>query len=139
MPVPRVIYGLAKKRAQLAAEMAHPSGRIEYCRAGIITIDAALALWDEGKDAPVLVRRHIPKPALVPRLVLRIVDAMREAGEPMTTRQIVASVSSGLELDQQQRLALTRTVGWRLRDMRKEGRVTAIKDGWPNRWELVTD
>jgi hypothetical protein len=139
MSVPRVIYGLAVKRAELVAELAHQDGRHDYCRAGIATIDAALALWDEGKDAPVLRRRHIPKPALVPKLVRQIVNALRDAEGPLTTRQIVEAVSVGLMLDQAQRLALIRMVGWRLRDMRKEGRVKAVKAGNVNRWALATD
>jgi hypothetical protein len=138
MPIPRVIYGLAKKRAELVAELAHAKGRAEYCRAGIAAIDAVLPLWDEGKSAPVLRRRHIPKPALVPKLVRQIVIALRDAEGPLTTAQIVDAVSVGKELSKPDRMELTRLVMWRLRDMRRDGRVRhAGSVGRRRLWEMV--
>src|SRR5271168_839798 len=121
MPIPRVIYGLAKKRAELVAELAHAQGRTEYCRAGILTIDAALMLWDV--PAPVLKRRYKAKPTILPKLVRHITRALREASEPLLTCQIVEAVSVGLDLDDRRRLELTRLVIQRLRDMRRDGRV----------------
>ena len=136
MPIPRVIYGLAKKRAELVAELANAEGRAEYCRAGIAAIDAVLPLWDV--EPPVLTRRYIPKPALVPKLVRQIVTALRDAEGPLTTAQIVDAVSVGKKLSNADRLALTRLVGWRLRDMRKEGRVGyAEVVNRRVRWELT--
>jgi hypothetical protein len=138
MKIPRVIYGLAKKRAELVAELAHAEGRADYCRAGIAAIDAVLPLWNEGKDAPVLRRRHIAKATLVPKLVRHIVTVLRDAGGPLTTAQIVDAVSTGKELSKADRLALTRLVGWRLRDMRKECRMRyAGNVGRLRLWELV--
>jgi hypothetical protein len=137
MPIPRVIYGLAKKRAELVAELAHAEGRAEYCRAGIAAIDAVLPLWDEGKQAPVFRRRHIPKPALVPKLVRQIVNALRDAEGPLTTAQTVDAVSVGNELSNADRLALTQLVGWRLRDMRRDGRARhAGSVGRRRLWEI---
>jgi hypothetical protein len=121
--VPIVVYGLAKKRAHLVAELAHPQGRHDYCRAGIAAIDAVLPLWDV--TPPVYKRQHKARPALVPKLVRQIVDALRVGGT-LTTAQIVNAVLVGTE-DHCRRLELTRIVGWRLRDMRKEGRVTSAK------------
>ncbi|MDB5397472.1 MAG: hypothetical protein JWM91_4978 [Rhodospirillales bacterium] len=43
MPLPRVIHGIATKRAQLVAELAHNEKRAEYSP-GLATIDDALAL-----------------------------------------------------------------------------------------------
>jgi len=125
MSLPRVVHGLAKKRAQLAAELIYHDTHAERCRKDIATLDAALALWEQSKDVPIRKHRYTPKPALVPHLVRRITDAMRTAREPLTTRQIVDRVSADLALSKQQHLALTRMIGWRLRDMRKDGRVCA--------------
>lgn len=121
MAIPRVIYGLAKKRAELVAELEHPQGRHDYCRAGIAAIDTVYPLWDV--EPPVYKRRYKAKPTILPKLVRRIVIALREAPEPLLTRQIVEVVSVGLDLDASKRLELTRLVIQRLRDLRREGRV----------------
>ncbi len=138
MAIPRVIYGLAKKRAELVAELAHAEGRAEYCRAGIAAIDAVLPLWNV--EAPVLKRRHKAKPTILPKLVRKIVIALREAPEPLLTCQIVDVVSVGLDLDATRRLELTRLVIQRLRDMRRDGRVRhAGSVGRRRLWELARD
>ena len=135
MPVPRVIYGLAKKRAELVAELGYPQGRHDYCRAGIAAIDAVLPLWDV--EPPVLKRRYKAKPTILPKLVRQITKALREAPEPPLTRQIVDAVSVGLELDAEKRLELTRLVMQRLRDMRRDGRVRhAGSVGRRRLWEI---
>ncbi len=134
MKIPIVIHGVAKKRAQLVAELAHKDGRHDYCRAGIAAIDAVLPLWDV--TPPVYKRQHKTKPALVRRLSLRIIGALREG--PRTTRQIVDHVSTGLELSKEDRHRLTVTVGTRLKEMRRDGRVTATtKPDRKNDWALV--
>jgi hypothetical protein len=135
MPIPRVIHGLAKKRAQLVAELSHPQGRHEYCRQGIAAIDAVLPLWDV--PAPVYVRRYIPKPAVIPHLVRRIVSALRE--QPMTTAQIMAVLLADQELDKAERRRLRGTLACRLGDMRREGRIVAEKGiGRKNTWRLAS-
>jgi hypothetical protein len=135
MPIPRVIYGLAKKRAELVAELAHAEGRTEYCRSGIAAIDAVLPLWDV--EAPVFKRRYKAKPTILQKLVRRITTALREAPEPLLTRQIVDVVSVGLDLDEAKRLELTRLVIQRLRDMRRDGRVRhAGSVGRRKLWEI---
>jgi hypothetical protein len=139
MAIPPVVIALAKKRALFVAELEHPSGRHDHCRQVIAAIDVVLPLWEAGKTPPVYIRRHIPRPALVPKLVRQIVIALRDTG-PLTTRQIVDAVSAGKELSKADRLALTRLVGWRLRDMRKDGRVRyAEAIGGRIRWELARD
>jgi hypothetical protein len=119
MKIPRVIRGLAKKRAELVAELAHAEGRADYCRAGIAAIDAVLPLWDV--EPPVYKRRYKSKPTILPKLVRKIVIALREAPEPLMTRQIVDAVSVGLDLDVPKRLELTRLVIQRLRDPAERG------------------
>jgi hypothetical protein len=136
-PVPRVVYGLAKKRAQLVAELGHPAGRHDYCRAGIAAIDAILPLWDV--PAPTLKRRYKARPTIVRQLVRKITDALREAPEPLLTRQIVDAIAAGLDLDAARRLELTKLVMQRLRDMRRDGRVQyAGKIGRLRLWALVS-
>ena len=136
MSIPRVIYGLAKKRAQLVAELEHPSGRHDYCRAGISAIDAVLPLWDV--EAAIFKRRYKAKPTILPKLVRRIVIALREAPEPLPTRQIVDAASVGLDLDAPKRRELTWLVIQRLRDLRRDGRVRyAGNVGRRRLWELT--
>jgi hypothetical protein len=125
MGIPPVIIALAKKRAKFVAELNHPQGRHAYCEQVIAAIDMVMPLWEAGKNPPVYIRQHKAKPTIVRKLVLRIVDALREGGT-LTTAQIVNAVSAGTD-DHCRRLELTRIVGWRLRDMRKEGRVTSAK------------
>jgi hypothetical protein len=136
MPIPRVIYGLAKKRAELVAELEHQAGKHDYCRTGIAAIDAVFPLWNV--EPPIYKRRYKAKPTILPKLVRRIVTALREAPEPLMTRQIVDAVSVGLDLDAPKRLELTRLVIQRLRDLRREGRVRyAGNVGRLRLWELV--
>jgi hypothetical protein len=138
MKIPRVVYGLAKKRAELVAELAHREGRHDYCRQGIAAIDAVLPLWEAGKNPPVYKRQHKSRPALVPRLVRKIVNALREAGGPLTTAQIVDAVSVGMELSQEDRRRLIVTVSDRLKELRSEGRVMAtMGPKHRNLWRLV--
>jgi hypothetical protein len=138
MAVPRVVYGLAKKRAQLVAELAHRDGRHDYCRQGIAAIDAVVPLWDV--EPPVLKRRYKAKPTILRKLVRRIVAVLRDAPEPILTSQIVEAVSVGIDLDATKRLDLTRLVIQRLRDMRRDGRVRhAGSVGRRKLWELVRD
>jgi hypothetical protein len=136
MKIPRVVYGLAKKRAQLVVELEHCDGRHDYCRAGIAAIDAVLPLWDVA--APIYKRRHKAKPTIIRRLTHKIVDALRGAPEPLMTCQIVDAVSVGMDLSQGARLDVTRLVIQRLRDMRRDGRVRhAGSVGRRRLWELA--
>jgi hypothetical protein len=135
MAIPRVIYGLAKKRAELVAELEHPSGRHVYCRSGIAAIDAVYPLWDV--EPPVYRKQFIPNPALVPKLSRAIIVALREA-QPLTVAEIVQAVSDGREWDKAERHKLTQTVMWRLKEMRKAGRVQhADIVGSRIRWALA--
>jgi len=135
MAIPRVIYGLAKKRAELVAELEHPQGRHDYCRAGIAAIDTVYPLWDV--EPPVYKRRYKAKPTIIRQLTRKIVATLRGGG-PMTTRQIVDVLSVGLELDSTRRLDLTRLVIQRLRDLRRDGRVChGDIVGSRIRWELA--
>jgi hypothetical protein len=66
------------------------------------------------------------------------VVTLREAGEPIATRQIVDALSVGLELDATRRLELTRLVIHPLRDLRRDGRVRhGDIVGSRIRWELA--
>lgn len=134
MKIPIVVHGLAKKRAQLVAELAHREGRHDYCRAGIAAIDAVLPLWDV--TPPVYKRQHKTRPAVVRRLSRQIIGQLREG--PRTTRQIVDAVSGGMELSKEDRHRLTVAVGQTLKNMRIDGRVTAtMGPGRRNDWALV--
>jgi len=138
MAIPPVVIALAKKRAQFVAELEHPAGRHDHCRQVIAALDVVLPLWEAGKTPPVYIRRHIPKPALVPKLVRQSVTALRDAEGPLTTAQIVDAVSADRDLSSADRLELTRLVGWRLRDMRRDGRVRhAGNVGRRKLWELA--
>lgn len=133
MAIPRVVYGLAKKRAQLVAELEHSQGRHDYCRAGIAAIDAVLPLWD--CEPPVYKRQHKTRPAIIRQLSRRIVGTLRDGSR--TTRQIIDAVSVGLELDKEERHKLLLAVSDRLKEMRREGRVTAtMGPDRRNSWRL---
>jgi hypothetical protein len=124
----------------MAVPPEHPAGRHDQCRQVIAAIDVVLPLGEAGKTPPVFIRRYIPKPALVPKLVRQIMIALRDAEGPLTTAQIVDAEPAAGELSKADRLQLTRLVMWRLRDMRRDGRVRhAGSVGRRKLWELVTD
>ena len=134
MAIPRVLSGLAKKRGQLAAELEHHEAQAERCRKDIATIDGALALWKQGM--PLRKSRYLPHETVVPHLAREIVDTLRDASEPPTARQIIDAIADGRNLDRDQWLRLQATVYWRLRDMRKDGRLVSEKRGGRVRWTL---
>ena len=98
--MPHLISGL-NKRALLQAELEFHERKIALCQIMLAHFDATLALYEETKNAKGLRRRYLSNRrsdlfeyGLVSRLV---VDVVRGANGPLSTFEILARVTNGLE------------------------------------------
>ena len=88
------------KRALLQAELKYHERKIALCKIMLAHFDATLALYEETKDAKVVQRRYLSNRksqlfeyGLVSNLV---VSALRNAGGPLTKREIFERVTNAL-------------------------------------------
>lgn len=96
-----IISGLTSKRAELSGIIADLEKRAAQHRADLVHIDAVLRLYGENEPesiAPKAVRRRNDwfKPGELARMVL---DILRVASAPLTSREIAAQVMERRGLD----------------------------------------
>jgi len=131
-----VLAGLIRKRAEIAGELEEAQGRVRKLMVALDSVDATIRLF-----APDLNTTEIrPKP-LPPRhgafrgeAARTILDALREAGEPLTTKDLAlrSMMARGLDVaDPDLVLMVRKRVGAGLRHLRERGVVQsqAGKDG----------
>ena len=86
---------LIRKRAELAGEIEATSSQLAQMRANLVHLDAVLRLLDpDAVPAEIAPKRQVTRCAWfgqgeLPRLVL---DALRQAPEPITTRDVAKGV-----------------------------------------------
>ena len=130
MKIPPVIHGLAAKRSKIAAEIEWLQARLERCQRDLATVEAALALWEEGKYVRSVRRsyREHPGPFKWRELPRLIVEILRSSDRPLTTGEIQARicVTKGLDMtDPNDRRSLSRRVNGAINDQRRQGRIEA--------------
>jgi hypothetical protein len=91
------ISGLVRKRADLAAELHELEARADQLRAGIAHLGAVLAMLEPGR--PEEPRSRQCRPEWFGNLGRLVLEALRDAPEPMTSMQVAAAVMAlcGLE------------------------------------------
>lgn len=91
------ISGLARKRADLAAELHELEQRADQLRAGIAHLDAVLVMMEPGKPEEPRSKQY--RPEWFGNLGRLVLEALRDAPEPMTSMQVAARVMElcGLE------------------------------------------
>src|ERR671926_124057 len=95
------INALVRKRAELAGLIGHTRAELNVMVANLGHLDATLRLFDPEirLDA---IRPKTPRPAADPgrpEITTRMVlDVMRRAGEPLSTREIAARLLGALEV-----------------------------------------
>ncbi len=139
------IHGLLRKRQQSAAALDLAQGQVRQLMADVDALDAVLRMFQPDLDigavrvrpAP---RRHAAFRGESSRLIL---DMLREAAEPMATRDIVARVMGlrGLNpADRELAETMRQRVALSLRGLRQRGTLAREEGrGHGVRWGLSTD
>ena len=102
MADPHVISALKAKRAELSGELIAAEKRIIQLREDISSLDRTIRVFDPTSEPhtirPILRRK---KPTLIPRgqCSRAVLDTLRHAAEPMTTREIAAEIAVRYQLD----------------------------------------
>ena len=138
-----VFSGLVRKRQEIAADLDAAQSRVRQLILDIDALDATIRLFQPDIDLSVVKvrpvpRRHEAHRGDTSRLVLSL---LREAGEPLSHREITQRVMAARGLNLADR-ALCQTmrdrVGACLRGMRKRGRLVSGEGSGPGvRWALA--
>lgn len=138
------LHTLVRKRAELDGELEQHQGLIRDLQKTIQNLDAVLVLLkpdiDIGEIAP---KRARPIHAAAPGEITGIVvDCLREADGPLTSRALARAVVEGRDLDptdMKLEITMARRVRACLRPLRLAGRVRAVPmASGPQGWVLAT-
>jgi hypothetical protein len=138
-----VLSGLIRKRQEIAAELDAAQSRVRQLVLDIDAVDATIRLFQPDIDLDVVKvrptpRRHEAHRGDTSRLILSL---LREAGEPLSHREITQRVMTARGLNLTDR-ALCQTmrdrVGASLRGMRERGALGSGEGNGPGvRWNLL--
>jgi hypothetical protein len=138
-----VVNGLLRRRQLIADELEIVQGRVRQLVIEIDAVDVTIRLFRPDAQIGVVRVKPIPRrhAALRGESTRMILSALREASEPLTTRQIVRKVMDERGMNTAD-LAMVETMRLRmatsLRKLRHRGKVTAESEGGRNmRWSLI--
>ena len=139
-----VLSGLIRKRAEMAGEADALRARLAVIAANMGHVDAVIGLFNPAFDlATIRPKRPRASDATKPGEMSRFVlDALREAGEPVPTAVIAARLMAEQGMDQQDRelvRAVSKRVGMTLRHQGRKG--TVRSQPGPDRvalWEVAS-
>ncbi len=138
---PNTLAGLVAKRTEIAGQISDVRETLRKLIVNLDHIDAAIRLFDPDYDVA-SIRDKPVRPAQIARRgdsIRLILDLLREAVEPLTTKQIALQVMAhrGLNaMDAALVLTVTRRVGASLRSYRDNGAIRSIKDGRYGKYDL---
>ena len=134
-----VVAGLKRKRAELDGELRLAERRVAQLGADLGAIDATIRIFDPSVQVRTIKPRlKRGRPASIPAGAFSrtVLDVLRQASEPLSTREIGAGVASALGLDVSTARAMQRTIG-QVRNVlarTREGLVSE-RDGDAVRWK----
>ena len=135
-----VLSGLIRKRQEIAAELDAAQSRVKQLILDIDAVDATIRLFQPDIDLDVVKVRPVPRRHEAHRgdTSRLIASLLREAGEPLSHREIAQRVMQARGLNLADR-ALCQTmrdrVGASLRGMRGRGRLVSGEGSGPGvRW-----
>lgn len=135
------VAALKKKRASLSGEIAQLKKKLDWAERQLKHVDATLALFDPAIDPNTIPKSRPTKRVKMFRqgeLNRLILDALRTAGEPMRTFDVITSVMLALGHEETARPALGPRVRSNLQYLlRQKGEVQKIGSGTSARWTLV--
>jgi hypothetical protein len=132
------VSALIRKRAELAGPVAHAESELRKLKSALDQLDATIVLFDPSiKPTGIRGRRMPHRPTVLPELSRHILNLMRTATEPMTTREMALRLLKAHGLDKAELVRLDRAiVGYMNKvDGRLVERVNRRKR--PARWRLV--
>lgn len=138
---PNTVAGLVAKRAEITGQIDAARETLRELIIALDHIDAAIWLFDPDYDIAGI-RAKPTHPAQAVRRgdnIRLILDLLRQATEPMTTKQIALQVMAtrGLNVaDSALVLIIARRVGASLRSYRDNGSIRSIKDGRYGKYDL---
>jgi hypothetical protein len=138
-----VFSGLIRKRQEISAELDAAQSRVRQLVIDIDALDATLRLFQPDVDLDVVRVRPIPRrhEALRGDAIRLVQTILREAGEPLTVREITVRMMTarGMNLsDHALVVVMRKRVGSSLRQMRGRGRVVSGEGkGSGMRWGLA--
>jgi hypothetical protein len=138
------LHTLVRRRAQLDGDLERQQEKLRELHQAIKHLDAVLVLLkpdiDLGKIAPKRARPpHVAAPGEITGIVI---DCLREADGPLTSRALAQAVVERRDLDPEDmklEITMARRVRACLRPLRLAGRVRAVPIGaGPQGWVLAT-
>jgi hypothetical protein len=135
------LSGLVAKRAEIAGQIDAARATLRQLIVDLDHVDAAIRLFDPDYDVAAIRAKTYPVAQVTRRgdSIRLILDFLRQAPEPMTTKQIALQVMAvrGLNADDAALvLTMTRRVGASLRNYRNKGTIRSIKDGRYGKYDL---
>ena len=135
------LSGLIAKRADIAGQIDAARLSLRRLIVNLDHVDAAIRLFDPDFDIASIRHRSYPVAQIARRgdSIRLILSILREATEPMTTKQIALRVMAvrGLNSnDPNLVLTITRRAGASLRSYKDNGTVRSIKDGRYGKYDL---
>ncbi len=139
-----VLSGLIRKRSEMSGEADRLATQLAAIGANVAHLDAVIGLFDPAFDlATIRPKRPRTSDATKPGEMSRFVlDALREAGEPVPTAVIAARLMAERCMDDQDRKlvrAVSKRVGMTLRHQERRG--TVRSQPGPGRtmlWEVAS-
>ncbi|MBN9479520.1 MULTISPECIES: hypothetical protein [Brevundimonas] len=138
------LHALVRKRAELDGELEQHQGRIRELQKAIQNLDAVLVLIKPDIDISQIAAKRVrpPHSAAPGEIKGIVVDCLREAEGPLTSRALARAVVESRELDladAKLEVTMARRVRACLRPLRLAGRVRAVPmPAGPQGWVLAT-
>jgi len=96
-----VISGLVRRRRELTGDILELLAKVDTLAADVDALDRVLRQFKPDIDLDAIpALQHRPKPEWAPQgaIVRAVYDALREAGEPLTTRALAGAVGDRMGL-----------------------------------------
>ena len=138
-----ILHGLVRKRAEVAGQIERCRAELRDLQASAAHIDATIRLFnpDVRIEAIKPKRELAPHAALHGEVTRAVIDALRAADVPLTSRELAAEVIDARDLDGADRaleVTMAKRVRACLRLHRLKGRVFAVDLGdGPQGWVLI--
>ena len=93
------LAALRERRAEIAGEIASIERRLGHLRESLVHVDGALRLFDPDADPSSIPRKKPYKRVKLfgaGKLNRLVLDALRDGGKPMTTREVIEAIVARL-------------------------------------------
>jgi hypothetical protein len=134
------LSALKDKRATLSGEIADMKKKMKWREDQLAHVDATIAIFEPGFDInslPIKRPRKRVKLFKQGELGRLIFDALRRAGEPISTAEVVTAVMEAQGYDEDARSAFAPRVRGNLAYQGGRGTVVKVGGGTETRWRLA--